>query len=243
MPEATDVLKGPATSASAAPRSVTVLGATGSVGRSTADLLAGEPGRFRVEALTAATNVDGLVEMARRLSPRFVAIADDSLYPALKDALADTEIEVAAGEASIIEAARRRSDLVIAAIVGAAGLRPTLEAVRRGATVALANKEALVCTGPLMAAEIAESGATLLPIDSEHNAIFQVFDFARPESVDKIILTASGGPFRTADRASMARATPSDACNHPVWSMGAKISVDSATMMNKGLEEIGRAHV
>ncbi|MCR9255025.1 MAG: 1-deoxy-D-xylulose-5-phosphate reductoisomerase [Alphaproteobacteria bacterium] len=221
-----------------APRSVTVLGATGSVGRSTADLLASEPGRFRVEALTAATNADSLVEMARRLTPRFVAIANEAHYKAVKTALAGMDIEVAAGPDAVLEAARRDADLVIAAIVGAAGLPPTLEAVRRGATVALANKEALVCTGPLMAAEVAKSGATLLPIDSEHNAVFQVFDFERPETIDKIILTASGGPFREADRKTMARATPSDACNHPVWSMGAKISVDSATMMNKGLEVI-----
>lgn len=220
------------------PRSVTLLGATGSIGRSTVDVLLQHPQRFTVEALTADRNVDRLAQQARALKARLAVVADPAAYAALKDALAGSGIAVAAGPQAVVEAACRPSQVVVAAIVGAAGLAPTLAAVRRGAVVALANKECLVCAGALMMAEVAACGATLLPVDSEHNAIFQVFDFRRPEVIDQLILTASGGPFRTWSVEAMAAATPAQAVAHPTWSMGAKISVDSASMMNKGLEII-----
>ncbi|WP_207458503.1 1-deoxy-D-xylulose-5-phosphate reductoisomerase [Azospirillum sp. SYSU D00513] len=221
-----------------APRRVTILGSTGSVGTQTVDLVARDPERFPVEALTANRNVALLAEQARMLRPRVAVVADPAAYGALKDALAGTGVEAAAGPQAVEEAAARPSDWVMAAIVGAAGLEPTLAAVRRGACVAFANKEVLVCAGALMMEEVKARGATLLPVDSEHSAIYQVFDFARRESVERLILTASGGPFRTRDRAFMAAATPEQAVAHPTWDMGAKISVDSATMMNKGLELI-----
>jgi 1-deoxy-D-xylulose-5-phosphate reductoisomerase len=179
-----------------------------------------------------------LARQAREFGAAIAVVADAGSYRALKDALAGTGIEAAAGEAAVIDAASRQADWVMAAIVGSAGLKPTLAAVRRGAVVALANKECLVSAGDLFKDEVRRSGATLLPVDSEHNAIFQVFDFVRPERVSRLILTASGGPFRTRDRASLASVTPAEAIAHPNWSMGAKISVDSATMMNKGLEMI-----
>jgi 1-deoxy-D-xylulose-5-phosphate reductoisomerase len=221
-----------------APRSVTILGSTGSVGCSTIDLIERNPDRYAVEALTARRNVDLLVRQARALRPRHVAIADESQYVALKEALSGTGIEVAAGEGAIVAAAERPAEFVMAAIVGAAGLSPTLAAVQRGAMVGLANKECLVCAGALMVEEIRQHGAVLLPVDSEHNAIFQVFDFDHRDAIDKLILTASGGPFRTFDLAAMRAVTPAQAVKHPNWAMGAKISVDSATMMNKGLEVI-----
>ncbi len=228
----------------AQPRSVTILGATGSIGRSTIDLLEREPaGRFRVEALTGNSNLDLLAEQARKLRPRMVATADPAGYGKLKELLDGTGIEVAAGEEAIVEAAARPADWVMAAIVGAAGLGPTLSAVARGATVALANKECLVCAGDIMMAEVARHGATLLPVDSEHNAIFQVLDFDQKDKIDRIILTASGGPFRTFSREQMAAVTPAQAVAHPNWSMGAKISVDSASMFNKGLELIEAYHL
>ena len=224
-------------------RRVSVLGSTGSVGANTVELLAADPHRYRVEALTAHSNAELLAEQARRLRPRFAAVADPAAYAALKAGLAGTPVRVAAGAEALLEAAARPSDWIMAAIVGAAGLAPTLEAVRRGAVVALANKECLVCAGDVMIGEARRFGATLLPVDSEHNAIFQVFDFERPERVEKIVLTASGGPFRTAEPAAMAAATPAQAVAHPTWNMGAKISVDSATMMNKGLETIEAFHL
>ena len=224
-------------------RRVSVLGSTGSVGANTVELLAADPHRYRVEALTAHSNAELLAEQARRLRPRFAAVADPAAYAALKAGLAGTPVRVAAGAEALLEAAARPSDWIMAAIVGAAGLAPTLEAVRRGAVVALANKECLVCAGDVMIGEARRFGATLLPVDSEHNAIFQVFDFERPERVEKIVLTASGGPFRTAEPAAMAAATPAQAVAHPTWDMGAKISVDSATMMNKGLETIEAFHL
>ena len=224
-------------------RSVTVLGSTGSVGTSTLDLVGRNPDRFRVSALVAHRRLDLLIEQARRFRPDFVASADEAALPVLREALGDLGIEVGAGVAAVEEAAARPSDLVMAAIVGAAGLAPTLAAVRRGAVVALANKEALVCAGDIVTAAVAAHGATLLPVDSEHNAIFQVFDEARRARVSRLILTASGGPFRSADQEAMARATPAEAVSHPNWSMGAKISVDSATMMNKGLELIEAHHL
>jgi len=221
-----------------AKRRVTVLGSTGSVGSNTVSLIALEPERYQVEALTARRNVALLAEQARRLRPRLAVIAEPEGYEDLRQALAGTGIGVAAGAAAVVEAALLPADWVMAAIVGAAGLEPTLAAARRGATVAFANKECLVCAGPLMMDLVRDHGATLLPVDSEHSAIFQVFDFERREAVERLILTASGGPFRTLDRAAMARVTPEQAVAHPVWDMGAKISVDSATMMNKGLEII-----
>ncbi|HEY8014843.1 MAG TPA: 1-deoxy-D-xylulose-5-phosphate reductoisomerase [Dongiaceae bacterium] len=228
---------------SQAPRRVTVLGSTGSVGANTLDLLERNRGRYVVEALTANSNVALLAEQARRLKPRLAVVADERHYAALKAALAGTGIEAAAGAAAVVEAATRPADWVMAAIVGAAGLRPTLAAVRRGAVVALANKECLVSAGRLMMQEVSAAGAVLLPVDSEHSAIFQCFDFERREGVEKIFLTASGGPFRTLSAAEMEVATPAQAVRHPNWSMGAKISVDSATMMNKGLELIEAHHL
>jgi 1-deoxy-D-xylulose-5-phosphate reductoisomerase len=220
------------------PRHVTVLGSTGSVGRNTVELIARDPDAYVVEALTAGRNVAHLAEQARALRPKLAVIADPAGYQPLRDALSGTGIEVAAGAEAVVEAAQRPAGWVMAAIVGAAGLEPTLAATRRGAVVAFANKECLVCAGPLMMDLVRDSGATLLPVDSEHNAIFQVFDFERRSSIRRLMLTASGGPFRQADRATMAAASPAQACAHPTWRMGAKISVDSATMMNKGLEII-----
>jgi 1-deoxy-D-xylulose-5-phosphate reductoisomerase len=232
-----------ALASSGTPRSVTILGSTGSVGTSTIDLIRRNPDDYVVEALTANSDWEGLARQAIELKARSVAIGDAAAYRPLKDALAGHNIGVAAGPESLVEAAGRPSDWVMAAIVGAAGLAPTLAAIRRGAIVALANKEVLVCAGDLVMQEVARCGATLLPVDSEHNAIFQVFDFERVEGIEKIILTASGGPFRTLDRAAMAQKTPAQAVAHPNWKMGAKISVDSATMMNKGLELIEAKHL
>jgi 1-deoxy-D-xylulose-5-phosphate reductoisomerase len=219
------------------------LGATGSVGSQALDLVARNPGRWHVEALTANSDVDGLAKAARTSGAKFAAIADPSAHSALKAALAGSGIESAAGPEALCEAARRPGDIVLTAIVGAAGLPPTLAAVERGATLAIANKETLVCAGPVVTAAAEASGARLLPVDSEHNAIFQVFDHDQPDRVAKIILTCSGGPFRTASMESMGQASVADACKHPVWSMGAKISVDSATLMNKGLELIEAYHL
>ncbi len=235
--------RGPGDGRGDGPRSITVLGSTGSIGTNTLDLIARDPERYRVEALTANANVALLAEQARQFRARLAVVGDPARYTALKEALAGTGIEAAAGPDALKEAATRPAEWVMAAIVGAAGLEPTLEAVRRGATVALANKECLVCAGDLFMREVATHGATLLPVDSEHNAIFQVFDFGQKARVDKIILTASGGPFRTWDRAAMGGVTPEQAVAHPNWSMGAKISVDSATMMNKGLEYIEAHHI
>jgi len=220
------------------PRRITILGATGSVGRSTLSLIEENPTAFAVEALTANRDVEALAATARRVRAKLAVVADPAAYPALRNAMSGTGIEVAAGPDAVVEAAGRPVDLVMAAIVGAAGLKPTLAACRSGAVVAFANKECLVCAGPLMLAELTRHGTRLLPVDSEHSAIFQVFDAARPSTVARIVLTASGGPFRTWPRARMAAATPQQAVAHPVWSMGAKISIDSATMMNKGLEII-----
>ena len=225
------------------PRSVTILGSTGSIGCSTVDLLIRNQERFRLEALTANRNVALLAEQARRLRPRMAAIADPALGPALAEALAGTGIETGAGASALEDAAARPAEWVMGAIVGAAGLAPTLTAIRRGAVVALANKECLVCAGALVMAEARRAGARLLPVDSEHSAVFQVLEGERAEAVDRIILTASGGPFRTARLEEMRRATPAQALAHPNWEMGAKISIDSATMMNKGLELIEAHHL
>ena len=225
------------------PRSVTILGSTGSVGCNTIDLIERNPNAFVVEALTANRNVKLLAEQARRLHPKTVVLADPEGYKALQEALAGTDIAVAAGPEAVIEAANQPADLVMASIVGAAGLKPTLAAIRRGATIGLANKECLVSAGDVFVKEVSASGATLLPVDSEHSAIFQVFDFANADRVQRIILTASGGPFREFSLAEMAKVTPEQAVKHPNWDMGAKISIDSATMMNKGLELIEAYHL
>jgi 1-deoxy-D-xylulose-5-phosphate reductoisomerase len=224
-------------------RRVTILGSTGSIGQSTVDLLLRNADGFEVEALTAYRNPLRLAEQARALRARFAAIADPSHYTALKAALSGTGIEAACGAEALTEAALRPADWVMAGIVGAAGLAPTLAAIRRGAIIALANKEVLVCAGSLVMQEVARCGATLLPVDSEHNAIWQCFDFARIDAVEKIILTASGGPFREHSLDEMREVTPEQAVAHPNWRMGAKISVDSATMMNKGLELIEAHHL
>ena len=233
----------PEPGALAAPRRVTILGSTGSVGCNTLDLIERRPEAFAVEALTANGSAERLAEQARRVRAKLAVVADVSRYQDLKKALAGSGVEAAAGAQAVAEAAGRPAEWVMAAIVGAAGLAPTIAAVRRGAIVALANKETLVCAGSLMTAEVARHGATLLPVDSEHNAIFQVLDFEHLEAVDRIILTASGGPFRGLSRAAMAEVTPEQAVAHPNWDMGAKISVDSATMMNKGLELIEAHHL
>jgi len=224
-------------------RRVTILGSTGSVGQNTVDLLLRNREVFEVEALTANRNPELLAEQARALQARFAAIADPVHYRALKEALAGTGIETACGTQSVVEAARRPSGWVMAAIVGAAGLAPTLSAIKRGVIVALANKEALVCAGALVMQEVARCQATLLPVDSEHNAIWQCFDRDRVDAIEQIILTASGGPFRERSFEDMRGVTPKEAVAHPNWSMGAKISVDSATMMNKGLELIEAHHL
>ena len=218
-------------------RKIAILGATGSIGKSTLDLVERNPDRFEVTAVTAATNVQALAEIARRTGARLAVIADEARFGELRGMLSGTDCDFAAGEQALVEATGD-ADLVIAAIVGCAGLRPVMAAVEAGRTVALANKEALVTAGALMTDAAAASGATLLPVDSEHNAIFQCLAGSRGEDVSRIILTASGGPFRTATNDAIDAATPAQAVAHPNWSMGAKISVDSATLMNKGLELI-----
>jgi 1-deoxy-D-xylulose-5-phosphate reductoisomerase len=217
-------------------RSVTILGSTGSVGCNTVDLVEREPEKFRVEALVANRNVEKLAAQARSLKAKLAVVSDPTAYQDLKDALSGSGIEIAAGAEAVVEAAARPSDWVMASIVGAAGLQPTLAAIKRGATIGLANKETLVCAGSLVMKAVADHGATLVPVDSEHSAIFQVFDFEQKDQIDKIILTASGGPFRTKTAEQMRAMTPEQAVAHPNWSMG-------ATMMNKGLELIEAYHL
>ena len=224
-------------------RRLSLFGATGSVGQSTLDLVRRDGEAWRVTVLTANRDVAELAKLAREFRPDVAVIADETRYPALRAALAGTGIEAAAGSDALVEAARRPADLVMAAIVGTAGLAPTMAALEAGTDVALANKEALVSAGALMTAAARASGATILPVDSEHNAIFQCLAGGRIEQVRRIILTASGGPFRTMTAEAMAHVTPAQAVAHPNWSMGAKISVDSATMMNKGLELIEAHHL
>jgi 1-deoxy-D-xylulose-5-phosphate reductoisomerase len=224
-------------------RRLSLFGATGSVGQSTLDLVRRDGEAWHVGVLTANCDVAELAKLAREFRPELAVVADESCHGALKDALAGTGIETAAGAAALVEAAQRPTDLVMAAIVGTAGLAPTMAALDAGTDVALANKEALVSSGELMTAAAGRSGATILPVDSEHNAIFQCLAGGRIDQVRRIILTASGGPFRTMSAADMARVTPAQAVAHPNWSMGAKISVDSATMMNKGLELIEAHHL
>lgn len=224
-------------------KTISIFGATGSIGTSTLDLIDQHPSAFDVIALTAHRDVAGLAAAAKRTGARLAVIGDESLHNELKAALAGTNIGVAAGCAALVEAARAGADWTMAAIVGCAGLPPIMAALEAGSTVALANKEALVSAGDLMTAAAAAHGTRILPVDSEHNAVWQCFDHDAPERVAKIILTASGGPFRTWSLDKMRPVTPEQAVKHPNWSMGAKISVDSATMMNKGLELIEAARL
>ena len=224
-------------------RKLAILGATGSVGKSTLDLIERNPERFEVVAVTAATNAEALADIARRTGARLAVVSDERRLSDLQELLVGSNCRAEAGDEALIEAAAGEAELVIAAIVGCAGLKPVMAAVEAGRTVALANKEALVTAGALMTEAAVRSGATLLPIDSEHNAIFQCLACSRNDDIARIILTASGGPFRTASAEMMRSATPAEAVAHPNWSMGAKISVDSATMMNKGLELIEAHHL
>lgn len=222
---------------------ITILGATGSIGRSTIDLLRQHPGRFRIGALVGGRDIDALAVLAADLKPDFVALADESAGPALREALSGTGIVHGAGEGAVMEAVAREADIVVAAVSGAAGLRPTHAALRLGRTVALANKESLVCAGHAFMRDAARYGAKLLPVDSEHNALAQALGDGRVSDVAKMTITASGGPFRTWDAARIAEATPTEAAAHPTWSMGMKINIDSASLMNKGLELIEAHHL
>lgn len=224
-------------------KTVTILGATGSVGTSTLDLVEREPDAFEVVALTANCDVERLAAAAIRTNARMAVVADETCLPALREALGGTNIGTAGGAQAVCDAAAMGADWTMAAIVGCAGLKPVMAAVEQGGTVVLANKEPLVSAGDLVLAAAADHGATLLPADSEHNAVFQCLDAAQIGKVRRIILTASGGPFRDWTREAMAAVTPEQAVAHPNWSMGAKISIDSATMMNKGLEVIEAARL
>ena len=224
-------------------RKISILGATGSVGTSTLDLVERQPERFEVVALTAARNVGALADASVRTGAKLAVIGDAELLPELESRLQGTGCRAATGREALAEAATGEADWVMAAIVGCAGLEPVMSAIEAGRTVALANKEALVTAGQLMILAAGRSGATILPVDSEHNAIFQCLADNRSCDVAKLILTASGGPFRNWSREQMAAVTPEQAVAHPNWSMGAKISVDSATMMNKGLELIEANHL
>lgn len=224
-------------------RAITLLGATGSVGTSTLDLVRRNRDAWRVVALTANCRAGELARLAREFGAEIAVVGDESCLPALREALSGSGIEAAGGAQALVEAAARPADLTLAAIVGCAGLAPTMAAIQHGHTVALANKEALVSAGEVMTAAVAKHGATLLPVDSEHNAIFQCLAGSDIADVRSITLTASGGPFRTWNAARIAAATPAQAVAHPNWDMGAKISVDSATMFNKGLELIEAHHL
>ncbi|WP_417669041.1 1-deoxy-D-xylulose-5-phosphate reductoisomerase [Roseibium sp.] len=222
---------------------LTILGATGSVGRSAIDIVLRNPDRFDVVALVANNNAAELAELARATGAKVAVVAREDRFEALREALSGAAIECGAGEAAVLEAAQRPADMVVGAIVGAAGLKPTLEAVRQGRSVALANKECLVSAGALFMKEVAAAGTTLLPVDSEHSAIFQVFEQENCDQIEKIILTASGGPFRTTPLDEMYQVTPAQALKHPNWDMGSRITIDSATMMNKGFEVIEAFHM
>ena len=224
-------------------KTVTVLGSTGSIGKSTVDLLAANPARYRVLALVANRNAEALAVQARLLRAELAVCSDPAMHRPLQAALAGTGIRVACGEDAVLAAARMGAAWTMAAITGVAGLAPTLAAAERGGAIALANKEAIVSAGDVMLRAVRDAGATLLPVDSEHNAIFQALAGSDRAGLEKIILTASGGPFRQASLEDMARATPDSALRHPVWSMGAKISIDSATLFNKGLEVIEAARL
>ena len=219
-------------------KTISILGSTGSVGRATVDLIKRMPQRYSVDSLTANKNWQLLAEQAKILKPRYVAISKQQYYQPLKNALNGEDIFIGAGEKAIIEAGDREVDLLMAAIVGIAGLLPTISAIRRGTTVALANKECLVSSGEIFIREASDAQAKLIPVDSEHNAIFQVFEAHNKAKLDRLILTASGGPFRNCTIDEMKGKNPQEALAHPNWDMGPKISIDSATMMNKGLEII-----
>ncbi len=225
------------------PRTVTLLGATGSIGRSTIDLLLQQPDRYRVEAVASGNDAGALADVARTLGAKIAIVANPKSYKDLQEALAGSGIEAAAGEQAMCEAASRPVDWTLGAIAGAAGLRPTIAAVRRGGMIGLANKECLVCAGEAFMRDAAEAGAEILPVDSEHNAIAQALMAGKPKEVSKIVLTASGGPFRTWSREQIAAATPENALKHPTWSMGRKVTIDSASLMNKGLELIEAHHL
>ena len=219
-------------------KTLSILGSTGSVGRSTVDLVLSQPQNFDVQVITAQSNVDLLAQQARVLKAKRAVIGDETLFAALKEKLAGTDIDVAAGRAAVVEAGAYPAQCIVVAIVGMAGLEPLMGALKQGTHVAIANKEPLVAAGPLVMATARAHGTTILPVDSEHNAIFQVFEPENKSAIERLILTASGGPFRTWTKEQMAVATPAQAVAHPNWSMGAKISVDSASMMNKALEVI-----
>jgi len=225
------------------PRRISVLGATGSIGESTLDLIGRDPDAYEVVSLTGCKNATRLAELAIRHRAELAVVADPGCYTDLKAALAGTGIETASGERALLDAASRPADWVMAAIVGAAGLKPTLRAVRQGTAIALANKECLVSAGSIFMAEVARRGTTLLPVDSEHSAALQVMTGTEPERIERVCLTASGGPFRTWSLTQMADAGPEQALKHPNWSMGAKVTIDSATLMNKGLELIEAHHL
>jgi 1-deoxy-D-xylulose-5-phosphate reductoisomerase len=239
---AIDLLR-PVSKAAVDTRTITIFGATGSIGASTVDLIKRAPDKYRVEAISAHRNAGALAKIAREVRAKAAIVADHSAYKDLKSALSGTGIEAASGEDALYEAAQRPADWVMAAISGSIGLKPTLAAIERGATVALANKECLVCAGALFMRRAAAMGATVLPVDSEHNAIFQALSAGDREDVRRIILTASGGPFRTWTLEQIKQATPEQALRHPNWSMGPKITVDSASLMNKGLELIEAMHL
>ena len=222
---------------------ITVLGATGSIGQSLADLIERNPDRFEVVALVANKNAQALAEMAIRLKASSAVLAEEERFPELRERLGTYDIVASAGRSAVFEAVDLETDLVVGSIVGAAGLEPTFRAIKPGRRIALANKECLVCAGELFTARIRQTGAELLPVDSEHNAIFQVFETEQADQVEKVILTASGGPFRTWTRDEMTRITPEQALKHPNWDMGARITIDSASMMNKGLEVIEASHL
>ncbi|HRK97369.1 MAG TPA: 1-deoxy-D-xylulose-5-phosphate reductoisomerase [Alphaproteobacteria bacterium] len=219
-------------------KSISILGSTGSIGTSTIDLISQNPEQFKIRVLTAGRNLNLLIEQAKKFAPEFIAIADETLYQQLKDALSTTSIKIAAGRSAILEAASIPTDICMAAIVGIAGLEPVLTAIPHTKSLAIANKEPLVAAGKLVLDLAKQHGTNILPVDSEHNAIFQVFENHNRTQIKKIILTASGGPFRTWTKEQIAMATPEQAVNHPNWIMGRKISVDSASMMNKALEII-----
>ena len=223
--------------------SLSILGATGSVGQSTLDLIAHAPEQFEVIALTAHSNAEKLAQQARDFGAKLAVIGDPSRYDELRGLLSGSGIEAAAGEAALVEAAARPVDCVVCAIVGAAGLRPSIAAARQGRRVALANKECLVTAGDIFMGEIAAAGTALLPVDSEHSAVHQAIEGENVANIERLVITASGGPFRTWSREDIARAEPEQALRHPNWSMGAKITIDSATLMNKGLELIEAFHL
>lgn len=231
------------TSDARTPVRVTVLGATGSIGQSLADLIERNPDRFEVVALVAHKNAEALAETAIRLKAAHAVLVDETRYPELLERLSGQGITAGGGINSVLEAVDRDTDLVVGAIVGAAGLEPTFRAIQPGRRIALANKECLVCAGDLFMSRVQETGAELLPVDSEHNAVFQVFEGSQIDQIEKVILTASGGPFRTWSKKDMKFISPQQALKHPNWDMGARITVDSATMMNKGLEVIEASHI